>query len=49
VPALRASPAGSFANLDFRPAPLPVAFKAKGLNLSFLSAQGDSFALLNLK
>jgi hypothetical protein len=46
---LMAMPAGQFANMDFRPAPLPVVFNAKGLVVSFLSAQGDSFALLNLK
>jgi uncharacterized protein (TIGR03437 family) len=46
---LLALPAGGFANMDFHPAPLPVAFNAKGLSVSFLSAQGDSFAVLNLK
>lgn len=46
---LLAMPAGGFASLDFRPSVLPVAFSAKGLAVTVLTAQWDSWATLNLK
>lgn len=46
---LLAMPAGGFASLDFHPSILPVAFSAKGLAVTVLTAQWDSWAGLNLK